>query len=78
MYTFQVCYLTRRHLEWHNLEVVVGEDSVIRVKDVLTEAEEQLGIISQQYNQLHSIVLWWSQCVLYVLYTPLQSYTIEL
>ena len=34
---------TYRHLEWHNLEAVVGEDSIIRVKDVLTDAEERLG-----------------------------------
>ena len=34
---------TLRHLEWHNLEAVVGEDNVIQVKDVMTEAEERLG-----------------------------------
>ena len=46
MYAYiQIPYTIRhfRHLEWHNLEAVVGEDNTIRVKDVLTDAEEHLG-----------------------------------
>ena len=79
VYTFQVCYLTHRHLEWHNLEVVVGEDSVIRVKDVLTEAEEQLGIYKSAVQSASlncSVVV--TMCTLCIIYTPLQSYMIEL
>lgn len=37
-----------RRLEWNNLEAVVGADGVIKVKDVLTDAEENLGQLANQ------------------------------
>ena len=44
-----------RRLEWHNLEAVVAADGVIKVKDVMTDAEENIGLTnSHQSNHTSS------------------------
>jgi intraflagellar transport protein 80 len=59
--------VVNRHLEWHNLEAVVGEDNIIRVKDVLTDAEERLEL----HDRIVKVSLGWGHLVAI---TPLQGF----
>ena len=58
-----------RRVEWKNLEVVVAEDRLIKVRDVLTEAKENLEfrdrVVKFALSFDHLVVTTSSQCYFY-------------